>query len=126
MSKINKIKLGKLGKMKFNEVVEYLKSTGKYAEIDNTIIEVFAKAYEDYIKYSAIIDKEGAVVVSDSGNKYANPNYTFFKNAQNVLKEFSKILGIGSYNRDKLGIELQQEEDEFLKFLRENNYDDEE
>ena len=112
------LKLGEIGKKKFKEVVKYLKNAGIYHKIDDNLIFLFAKLFEDFLKYDEKIQKEGAVVVSDKGNYYANPNYTYYKNALQNLKEIAKLLGIGAYARQKLGIESFEKKDEFMEFLK--------
>ncbi len=118
------IKLGKVGKRKFKEIVEYLKSVGIYHKIDENLIILFAKSFEDYIRYAELLEKEGHALISDKGNKILNPTYTLLKNAQQNVKDLSKLLGIGEYSRKRIGIEVN-EEDEFIKFLKEFQDDDE-
>ena len=117
------IKLGKVGKRKFKEIVEYLKSVGIYHKIDENLIILFAKSFEDYIRYAELLEKEGHALISDKGNKILNPTYTLLKNAQQNIKDLAKLLGIGEYSRKRIGIEIQ-EEDEFIKFLKEFQDDD--
>lgn len=111
--------MGKIAKEKFDEIVEYLKANNKFDKIDVTLIEVFARAYETYLKYYVITAREGAVLESDKGNKYLHPANMVMQQSFNTMKILAKELGIGSLSRAKLDIQLQ-ERDEFLKLLMED------
>ena len=109
-----------IAKVKFDEIVEYLKTNDKFDKIDVTLIEIFARAYSSYLKYYVITMKEGAVIESDKGNKYINPSNMIMQQSFNTMKALTKELGIGSFSRAKLDIQLH-ERDEFLEFLRDDD-----
>ena len=108
--------MGKIAQEKFDEIIDYLKENHKFDKIDVSLVEVFARAYETYLQYYIITVKEGAVLVSDKGNKYINPANMIMQQSFNTMKSLTKELGIGSFSRAKLDISLQ-ERDEFLAFL---------
>jgi len=109
--------MSKVAQAKFDEIVEYLKSNDKFDKIDVALIEVFARAYETYLQYYVITVKEGAVLTSDKGNKYINPANMIMQQSFNTMKGLTKELGIGSFSRAKLDIQLK-ERDEFMEFLQ--------
>lgn len=111
--------ISKIAQTKFDEIVEYLKENKKFDSIDVALIEIFARAYETYLQYYVITVKEGAVLTSDKGNKYINPANMIMQQSFNTMKSLTKELGIGSFSRAKLDIQLQ-ERDEFLDFLKED------
>jgi len=110
--------MSKVAQEKFDEIIEYLKTNDKFDSIDVALIEIFARAYETYLQYYVITVKEGAVITSDKGNKYINPANMIMQQSFNTMKSLTKELGIGSFSRAKLDIQLH-ERDEFLEFLRE-------
>ena len=109
--------MGTIAKEKFDEIIEYLKDNGKFDKIDVTLVEIFARAYETYIKYYVKTVKEGAVLTSDKGNKYINPANMIMQQSFNTMKSLTKELGIGNFSRAKLDMQIQ-ERDEFLDFLK--------
>ena len=112
--------IDKIAQVKFDEIIEYLKANDKFDKIDVTLVEIFARSYSSYLQYYVITMKEGAVITSDKGNKYINPANMIMQQSFNTMKSLTKELGIGSFSRAKLDIQLQ-ERDEFLDFLRDND-----
>ena len=118
--------LSKQGKELYNNITEYLKKINKYDEIDHSLIILMADTYDLYLKNKAVVDVEGAFLERQNGNKYLHPAYTVMQQAIKSIKSLAGALGIGAEARNKMGVEPRQEEDEFLKFLKETSYDDEE
>lgn len=118
--------LSKQGKELYNNITEYLKKINKYDEIDHSLIILMADTYDLYLKNKAVVDVEGAFLERQNGNKYLHPAYTVMQQAIKSIKSLAGALGIGAEARNKMGVEARQEEDEFLKFLKENEIDDEE
>ena len=119
MSANRKQKLSRKAKKLYNQVVEYLKKIDKYAEIDQSIITLFADTYDLYLKNKKIVDEEGAVLTRQNGNKYLHPAYIVMQQAVKSMKSLAGALGIGAEARNKLGIEDTGEDDEFIRFMRE-------
>ena len=109
--------MDKYAKAKYDEIVAYLKKVNKYENVDNVLIERYARAYSLYIRHYAIIIREGAVIESDKGNKYIHPANMIMQQASNTMEKLEKQLGIGAYSRNRLAIQ-EQEVDEFLEFLK--------
>ena len=109
--------MSKVAKEKFDEIVDYLKANDKFDKIDVTLIEVFSRAYETYLQYYVKTVKEGAVLTSDKGNKYINPANMIMQQSFNTMKSLTRELGIGSFSRAKLDIQIK-ERDEFMEFLQ--------
>ena len=117
-------RLGKEAKELYKNVIDYLKRINKYDEIDHSLIILFADTYDLYLRNKAVVDKEGAFLIRQNGNKYLHPAYTVMQQAIKSMKSLAGALGIGAEARNKIGIETINEDDEFMAFLKKYQDDD--
>ena len=117
-------RLGKEAKELYKNVVDYLKRINKYDEIDHSLIILFADTYDLYLRNKAVVDKEGAFLTRQNGNKYLHPAYTVMQQAIKSMKSLAGALGIGAEARNRIGIENTGQDDEFIAFLKEYQDDD--
>ena len=117
-------RLGKEAKELYKNVIDYLKRINKYDEIDHSLIILFADTYDLYLRNKAVVDKEGAFLTRQNGNKYLHPAYTVMQQAIKSMKSLAGALGIGAEARNRIGIESTDQDDEFMEFLKKYQDDD--
>ena len=126
----NKEFISILGNIALRKIEELKKELGKhYSPIDEPLIVMCAKSYEEYINLALKVSDEGYTCISSkTGATYLNPTFNAYQAVQKNLITIANQLGLSISSRKRLGISFKKEEDQnsIFDFAKElTNYDDE-
>ena len=107
------------GKREYARIKEILSERGDFLDIDESILQAYSIAYQNYFAFSYQITICGGLTVDQAGNKtpslYIKMADTFFKQMMNCCK----TLGIGAANR-KFDIKEAEKTSSILDFCDES------
>jgi len=82
-----------------------------YSTVDEPMVVMYGKTYQEYLKLSSMVDSEGDVLYSPkTGAAYTNPRFNNLQAIQNNLTKLGDRLGISIASRKKLGLNFNKEE----------------
>jgi P27 family predicted phage terminase small subunit len=103
-----------LGKIALRKIEEIKKELGnKYSPVDEPLIVMCSRSYEEYLELAEKVSIEGHVLVSPKTNaKYLNPTFNAYQAVQKTLITVANQLGLSIASRKKLGISFDKKENE--------------
>lgn len=111
----NKI-LGRTAIRKITEIKDELGD--QYSPVDEPLIIMCAKSYEEYIDLAMKVAKEGYTCVSvKTGSTYLNPTFNAYQAVQKNLITVSNQLGLSIAARKKLGLKFDRPGQEQLSIF---------
>lgn len=118
--------LGKIALRKIDEIKDEL--ADKYSPVDEPLIVMCARSYEEYLQLAEMVSIEGHVLASPkTGAKYLNPTFNAYQAVQKTLITVANQLGLSIASRKRLGISFKKKEDEsqsifnFVELLKEDS-----
>ncbi len=99
--------LGKTAIRKMTEIKEELGD--KYSPVDEPLIIMVARSFEEYIELGRAVIVEGYVLESPkTGGKYLNPTFNAYQAVQKNLITVANQLGLSIASRKKLGLKFER------------------
>lgn len=108
-----------LGKIAIRKITEIKKELGEqYSPVDEPLIIMCAKSYEEYIDLAMKVALEGYTCVSvKTGSTYLNPTFNAYQAVQKNLITVSNQLGLSIAARKKLGLKFDRPGQEQLSIF---------
>ncbi|MBL4730774.1 MAG: P27 family phage terminase small subunit [Sulfurimonas sp.] len=94
--------LKKVALRKIKEIRDVLGSS--ISPVDEPLIVIFAKAYENWIEFQLEIEKNGAIAISSKGSEYISALKSLSKMEEKTITTISNQLGLSISSRKRIGI----------------------
>ncbi|MFK5937713.1 MAG: P27 family phage terminase small subunit [Sulfurimonas sp.] len=94
--------LKKVALRKIKEIKEVLGDN--LSPLDEPLIVIFAKAYENWIEFQIDIEEEGAIAISSKGSEYISALKSLSKMEEKTLTTISNQLGLSISSRIRMGM----------------------
>ena len=102
--------LKKVALRKVKEIKELLGDN--LSPLDEPLIVIFAKAYENWIEFQIELEEEGAVAVSSKGSEYISPLKNLSKMEEKTLINTANQLGLSVSARKRIGMSTKSDDSE--------------
>ncbi|MCD4699778.1 MAG: P27 family phage terminase small subunit [Phycisphaerae bacterium] len=106
--------LKKVALRKIKEIKEVLGDS--LSPLDEPLIVIFAKAYENWIEFQMEIEEEGAIAVSSKGGEYISALKSLSKMEEKTLTTISNQLGLSISSRKRMGMSTKSDQIESTLF----------
>jgi len=103
---------GMLDTIAVRKIQEIITELGdNYSPVDEPMVVMYGKTYQEYLKLASLVDKEGDVLYSPkTGAAYTNPRFNNLQAIQNNLTKLGDRLGLSISSRKKIGLTFKKEE----------------
>ncbi len=82
-----------------------------YSPVDEPMVVMYGKTYQEYLKLVSLVDAEGDVLYSPkTGAAYTNPRFNNLQAMQNNLTKLGDRLGLSIASRKRIGLTFKREE----------------
>lgn len=106
--------LKKVALRKIKEIKEALGDD--LSPLDEPLIVIFAKAYENWIEFQLEIEEEGAIAISSKGSEYISALKSLSKMEEKTLTTISNQLGLSISSRKRIGMSTKSDQSESSLF----------
>lgn len=102
-----------LGKVAMRKMHELIKELGnQYSSVDEPLIVMYARNYEQWIELEKEIAKHGVTATSPKGGLYLHPTFNASLALQKTLVTIANQLGLSIASRKRLGMKIGEEKKE--------------
>lgn len=88
-----------------NDVLKYLKNSGRYSSIDNGSLTILARQYDIFLCASEAVSVEGTMVYNEKEQLVVNPKISIMNQAEVMCIKVMKEYGLMALSRKALGID---------------------
>jgi len=106
-----------VARTEWNRVTKELSALGVISLIDRASLVAYCTAWADYVNACKMVEKEGAVAISDKGGMYQNPWVGIKNSSMDRLVRISSEFGMTPASRTRVKVDTPNEEDEMAKYL---------
>lgn len=102
-----------------NDVLKYLKDSGRYSSIDNGSLTILARQYDVFLCTSEAVSVEGTMVYNEKEQLVVNPKISVMNQAEVMCIKVMKEYGLMALSRKSLGTEEAVQASPLAKFFDE-------
>lgn len=104
-------------KRQWRRIAPRLHAAGLLTEIDGLGLAMLCEAVGQYVEGKEIVEREGAIAVSDNGNVYQHPAVGLMKSARGEILKWSREFGMTPASRSRIAVEQGVEEESLADIL---------
>lgn len=105
------------GKQQWRKLAPRLHAAGLLTEVDGLGLAMLCEAVGQYVEGKEIVEREGAVAISDNGNVYQHPAVALMKSARSEVLKWAREFGMTPASRTRISLEGAGEEESLADIL---------
>lgn len=104
-------------KREWRKLAPRLHQVGLLTEIDGLALAMLCEAVGQYVEGKEIVEREGAIAVSDQGNVYQHPAVALMKTARGEILKWAREFGMTPAARTRINVEVAEEKKSLADML---------
>lgn len=104
-------------KRQWRRLAPQLHAAGLLTELDGLGLAMLCEAVGQYIEGKELVEREGAVAISDNGNVYQHPAVGLMKSARAEILKWAREFGMTPSARSRISVEGAGEEESLADIL---------
>lgn len=104
-------------KRQWRKLAPRLHAAGLLTEVDGLGLAMLCEAVGQYVEGKEIVEREGAIAVSDQGNVYQHPAVGLMKSARGEVLKWAREFGMTPSARSRISLEAATGEESLADIL---------